>query len=161
KPGAYLLTAQMAGGNQSRVIVWVSDTVIVKKQLEGKAYYYVADAVSGQPVDKAELEFFGWKQVQIKPNTPQWRVDTVAFNASTDADGQLIKAQDKQPHEFSWLATATKAKDGQGGADRFAYLGFTNVWYHNIHDPEYNQTRVFTITDRPVYRPEQTVNFKF
>ena len=44
---------------------------------------------------------------------------------------------------------------------RFAYLGFTNVWYGNCYDAEYNETKVFTITDRPVYRPEQTVQFKF
>ena len=47
KPGAYLVTAQMANGNLSRVLVWVNDTIIVKKQLDGKAYYFVADAVSG------------------------------------------------------------------------------------------------------------------
>jgi uncharacterized protein YfaS (alpha-2-macroglobulin family) len=44
---------------------------------------------------------------------------------------------------------------------RFAYLGFTNVWFGNRHDPEYNQTRVFAMTDRPVYRPDQTVQYKF
>ncbi len=49
----------------------------------------------------------------------------------------------------------------QGDLTRFAYLGFTHVWYNQRHDPEYNQTRVFAMTDRPVYRPDQTVNFKF
>src|SRR5262249_26587960 len=56
KPGAYLLTAQMAGGNLSRIIVWVSDTVILKKNLEGKVLHYVADAVTGQPVAKAKVD---------------------------------------------------------------------------------------------------------
>jgi hypothetical protein len=37
KPGAYLMTARMAGGNISRIIVWISDTVIVKKQLDGRS----------------------------------------------------------------------------------------------------------------------------
>ena len=55
KPGAYLLVAKMAGGNTSRVIIWVSDIVIIKKQLDGQAYYYVADAVTGQPVPQAKL----------------------------------------------------------------------------------------------------------
>src|SRR5262249_6488194 len=43
---------------------------------------------------------------------------------------------------------------------RFAYLGFTNVWFGQQYDHEYNQTKIFTITDRPVYRPSQTVHFK-
>ncbi len=44
---------------------------------------------------------------------------------------------------------------------RFAYLGFTNVWYPEYYDAEYNEVKSFAITDRPVYRPKQTVKFKF
>ena len=66
----------MADGNLSRIIVWVSDTAIVKKTLDGKIYYYVADAVTGVPIAKAEVEFFGWQQVQVQPNRNDWRVDT-------------------------------------------------------------------------------------
>ncbi|HJT79421.1 MAG TPA: MG2 domain-containing protein, partial [Gemmataceae bacterium] len=161
KPGAYLLTAQMAGGNVSRIIVWVSDTVLVRKQLEGRNYYFVADAVTGKPVAKADVDFFGWQQVQAQPNRPVYRVDTAAFTATTDDDGQVIVGQDKMLQNHQWLVTARKAKDGAGGADRFAYLGFDYAWYNRIYDPEYNQTKVFTITDRPVYRPGQTVQFKF
>jgi uncharacterized protein YfaS (alpha-2-macroglobulin family) len=154
KPGAYLLTAQMAGGNLSRIIVWVSDTVILKKQLEGKAYYYVADAVTGKPVPNANLDFFGWKQVQVAPNVNQYRVETTGFPETTDKDGQVFVDQQKVANQYQWLITAK-------AGERFAYLGFTYVWGGQIYDPEYNQTKVFAITDRPVYRPEQTVQFKF
>ncbi len=47
KAGAYLLSAKMAGGNTSYIILWLNDTAIVRKPLPGKNYYYVADAVSG------------------------------------------------------------------------------------------------------------------
>jgi uncharacterized protein YfaS (alpha-2-macroglobulin family) len=161
KPGAYLLTAQMGGGNLSRIIVWVSDTVIVKKQLEGKALYYVADAVTGQPVPGALIDFFGWRQVQTVPNQNQWHVDTRAFTAATDQDGQALVGQDLLPSDHQWLTIARKPKAGEDGADRFAYMGFNGVWFGRIYDPEYNQTKVFTITDRPVYRPDQTVQWKF
>jgi alpha-2-macroglobulin len=161
KPGAYLVTARMADGNVSRVILWVNDTVIVKKQLEDKNFYYVADAVTGQPVAHASVEVFGWRQVQVQPNVAQQRVLTTRFTAATDADGQLLVDKDKMPAEYQWLLIAHKEKDGQGGADRFAYLGFSYFWYNLHGDQEDNQTRVFTITDRPVYRPEQKVHFKF
>jgi hypothetical protein len=160
KPGAYLLTARMAGGNLSRVIVWVSDTVIAKKQLDGQAYYFVADAVTGAPVAKADVEFFGWKSVQVQPNQNRYRVDTIAFKETADRDGQIILGPGKQPQDFQWLITARKAGAGAQGADRFAYLGFTGVWHNRIHDPEYNQSKALLITDRPVYRPEQKVQFK-
>jgi uncharacterized protein YfaS (alpha-2-macroglobulin family) len=161
KPGAYLVRAQMAGGNLSRIVVWVSDTALVKKQLDGQAFYYVADAVTGRPVDGAKLDFFGWKQVQVAPNRNEWRVESTAFAETTDRDGQVILGQGRQPSDHQWLIVARKPKAGQDGADRFAYVGFTNVWFGRIYDPEYNQTKVFTITDRPVYRPGQAVQFKF
>ena len=160
KPGAYLLTAKMDNGNVSRVIVWLADTVLIKKQLDGKAFYFVADAVSGTPVPKANVEFFGWKTVQVKPGVNDWRVETTSFARNSDADGQIFLTQAEMPAGYNWMSVARKDKDGLGGADRFAYLGFTNVWYGRIYDPEYNQTKVLTMTDRPVYRPEHKVNFK-
>lgn len=160
KPGAYLLVANMQNGNTSRIIIWLADTAIVKKQLDNQVYYYVADAKTGTPVADAQLEFFGWRSEQVKPNVNQFRVVTTQFNAVTDKDGQVIHGSERQPQNFQWLITARKVKGQNEDADRFAYLGFTNVWYNRKYDPEYNQTRVFTITDRPVYRPDQVVHWK-
>jgi uncharacterized protein YfaS (alpha-2-macroglobulin family) len=161
KPGAYLLTAKMEGGNVSRIVVWVSDTLIVRKNLDGQVLYYVADAVSGKPVEKADIEFFGYKQVQVAPNRNEYRVETTGFTKTTDGNGEVILSNKEMSNEYQWLAVARKPKDGEAGADRYAFLGFTYIWYGQIYDPEYNQTKVFTITDRPVYRPQQTVQFKF
>ena len=165
KPGAYLVTAQMADGNLSRILVWVNDTIIVKKMLDNQSMYYVADAVSGAPVADAKVEYFGWKQVQVAPNVNQFNVITTTFTETTNKDGQVILGQDKLGGGYQWLITATSAPrpaggEGQGVRGRFAYLGFTNVWYGQRHDPEYNADRTFVITDRPVYRPENTVQFK-
>jgi hypothetical protein len=44
---------------------------------------------------------------------------------------------------------------------RFAYHGFTHAWYGKWYDHQYNTTKAFGITDRPVYRPNQTAKFKF
>jgi alpha-2-macroglobulin len=157
KAGAYLVTAQMAGGNVSRIIVWVADTAILKKQLDGQTYYFVADAATGEPIGKANLEFFGWQQHFIQPN--QFRIETRGFDTTCDADGQAFIGQQQAPQGFQWVIIARKAGD-QGQDGRFAYLGFTGIWYGNRHDPEYNQTKVLLITDRPVYRPAQTAQFK-
>jgi uncharacterized protein YfaS (alpha-2-macroglobulin family) len=160
QPGAYLLTARMAGGNLSRIIIWVSDTAILKKQLDGQVYYFVADAVTGRPIPQADVEFFGWRSVQVVPFQNNFRVETTAFKETTDRDGQVFLGPNKQNSNFQWLIVARKAHANQQDAGRFAYLGFTGAWFGRIYDPEYNATRVFAITDRPVYRPEQTVHFK-
>ena len=155
KAGAYLLTGQMDDGNTSRIIVWVSDTVIAKKQLDGKVLYFVADAVSGKPIPRANLEFFGFQQKQVEGKQNRYQITTKNFAEFTDENGFVIPNRKQQPRDHQWLITA------RSNTGRLAYLGFTSVWYGRYYDQQYNQTKVFTITDRPVYRPDQTVKFKF
>jgi len=156
KAGAYLLTAKMADGNLSRVILWLADTAIVKKPLDKKTWYYVADAVTGKPVAKANVEFFGWQQKYIgKRGQRRYNTETRSFAEFTDADGQIVLTPDRMPRNFRWVAIA---RTGEG---RLAYLGFSSVWYGNYYDREYNRVKTFVMTDRPVYRPKQKVQFKF
>lgn len=152
KAGAYLLTARVDGGNTSHIIVWLANTAIAKKPLDGKTFYYVADAVSGQPVARANVEFFGWRQEQR--GARRFTVLTRQFAEFTDASGQVMLAPDRQPQDYQWIVIARS----QG---RLAWLGFTHVWYGQYYDQEYNETKVYSITDRPVYRPDQEVNYKF
>ena len=67
----------------------------------------------------------------------------------------MIPDPKQQVQDYQWLITA-RTSEG-----RFAYLGFTNIWYGNWYDAQYNATKVYAITDRPVYRPEQKVKYKF
>lgn len=154
KSGGYLVTAKIDGGNESSTVLWVSDTVILKKPLVNKTYYYVADAVTGKPIPAANVEFFGYRQwYDGKTNTPH--MDTTNFAEKTDADGQVLLDVKENYDQNQWIIMA-RTKEG-----RFAHLGFTNMWRGQYYDAEYNVTKVFTITDRPVYRPKQSVKFKF
>ncbi len=153
KPGAYLLVGKMKDGNTSRVILWLDDTAILKKQLDQKAWYFVADALTGAPVAKANVEFFGYRQRWLRDR--QHQMDIEQFAEFTDADGQVILGPQRMPADHNWIITATT------DAGRFAYLGFSGVWYSSRYDAEYSAVKVFTMTDRPVYRPKQTAKFKF
>ena len=176
-PGAYLLTGKMDNGNTSNIIVWVTDTAIVRKPLDGAYYTYVADAVTGQPVAGAQVEFFGYRQRYMgnsdASRAREYRMDIQEHSQATDKDGQVIlpvkglgndvpwKVDPKNPQladSMNWVTTAT-TKEG-----RFAYTGFSNIWrgsYSDQYDRQYNQTKVFAMTDRPVYRPAQKVQWKF
>jgi len=157
KAGAYWVTAEMDGGNTSHIVLWVADTAIVKKALDKGTYYFVADAASGRPIAKANLEFFGYRQEQVnRPNnrSVQYVIHTRDFAEFTDADGQLTLNSAQQDYMYQWLITATTPEG------RLAYLGFTGVWYGDYRDREYNEAKYFLITDRPVYRPKQKVQFK-
>ena len=151
KAGAYLLTATMANGNTSKIVIWVADTVIVKKQLDKQAYYFTADAMTGQPVAGANFEFFGYR---MRWDNNMQNIDVQEFTQQADADGQVMPEPAKLSQEYQWIATARTA-DG-----RFASVGFSNVWYGNYYDNEYNATKAIVITDRPVYRPNQSAKFK-
>lgn len=151
--GAYLVTARMKDGNVSRIILWLNDTVIAKKQLDGKALYYVADAEDGKPVDHAHLEFFGYRQENIGRN--RYAVRVSQFAEYTDANGQSIPDPKDLSSDYQWVVVA-RTKQG-----RFAYLGFDGIWYGRLYDSVYQQNKVFVTTDRPVYRPDQTMKFKF
>jgi uncharacterized protein YfaS (alpha-2-macroglobulin family) len=157
--GAYLLTAAMDHGNSSNVVVWVADTVIIKKNLADQGtYYFVADAVDGRPIPNAVVELFGyrqeWKETR-KTGEAAYLVHTRNFAEHTDANGQLIlpRRGDGDDLRYQWLAIATTS-DG-----RLAYLGFSGIWSVQ-YDYRYNQTKAYLITDRPVYRPGDSVKCK-
>jgi uncharacterized protein YfaS (alpha-2-macroglobulin family) len=153
KAGAYLLTAKMADGNTSQIIIWLEDTAIVKKPLSGAIYCYVGDTASGAPVAKASVDFFGYRQRSVGSN--RFTIDTQNLADTTDTDGQVVMTPKADDNQYQWIITATTP----GG--RLAYLGFTGVWSGQYTDAEYRQIKVYTITDRPVYRPGQKVRFKF
>jgi len=153
KPGAYWVVALMADGNESHTVLWVHDTVIVKKRLDKGAYYFIADAVTGKPIPKANVEFFGYRQKWVRRNT--YDISTSSFAEFTDENGQIKLGADKIPSGYSWIIIA-RTKDG-----RLAHQGFSGIWTSNYYDPEYRSTKVYVITDRPVYRPEHKVKFKF
>ena len=152
--GAFLVTAKVAGGNTSHIVLWVADTAIVQKQLSGKEFYFVADAVSGEPVAGANVEFFGWKQERTQDRR-RFNILTKNFAEKTDREGQLIPDQLDIEGRYQWLVIAR----APGG--RLAYLGFRNVWANQYYDAQYNEVKAFGITDRPVYRPGHEMKFKF
>ncbi len=154
--GAYLLTGTMLDGNTSRIIIWVADTAIVKKGMSNQLFYYVADAVTGKPIPNAALDFFGYQQKWVNENNGRGysTVAVQSYQKTTDANGQLLLPGSEQDRQYQWVVTAT-------GGGRLAYLGYTGAWYQPYQDATYENMKVFVITDRPVYRPEQTVKFKF
>jgi uncharacterized protein YfaS (alpha-2-macroglobulin family) len=157
KAGAYLLSAKMEGGNTSQIVVWIDDTVLVKKTLEQKAYYFVADSRSGKPVPGADVDLFGWRMIQVEGKN-QFRVETKSFSSKADAEGQVVVSTEGAfdgRGGFQWLTTA-RTPEG-----RLAHLGFNPIWGAQFYDPAYDQVKVYLITDRPVYRPGQPVRFKF
>ena len=151
--GVYLLVGRMADGNTSRILVWLDDTAIAKKNLGQDTLYFVADARTGAPLPQTNVEFFGWRQEWIR-KTKRHTVHTTRFAENTDDNGLIILPEKRLPRNWQWIAIAT-TPDG-----RLAYFGFHGVWYSRHADTAYLREKALIITDRPVYRPGDTVHIK-
>ncbi|MEZ6042019.1 MAG: MG2 domain-containing protein [Planctomycetaceae bacterium] len=154
KAGAYWLTAKIDGGNEVRMVIWVADTAITRKRIEDGTLYFAADAVSGAGIANADFEFFGWKQERID-RTNKYRIQTKRFAARADANGICIPDPSQTVRGFQWLSIV-RTKDG-----RLAFDGFNGVWNPDKIDVfSYSPIKVYTITDRPVYRPGHGVKYR-
>ncbi|UCD80120.1 MAG: hypothetical protein JSW26_01415, partial [Desulfobacterales bacterium] len=150
--GAYLLIGKIRGGNAARIIVWVSNTALIKKPLDKQVLYYAADAVNGNPLGGTDVEFFGYRTRQLKGKN-RYQILYKEFLRRTDKDGRIILDPSEMQQNYQWLAILSDD-------NRLAFTGFSGIWYPNYYDHEYNQTKTFVMTDRPVYRPKQKVRFK-
>ncbi len=154
--GAYFVKAQMADGNQSHIVLWVNDTAIVRKQISNQVLYYVADAVTGEPLPDMQLEFFGWRQ-EYQENSRKHRLSTQKFAERTNRQGMVAIGERLMPPRYQWI---TIAKSSQGKSNRLAWLGFQGVWFERVPHELYAESKIYFVTDRPVYRPDQKVEFK-
>ncbi|MDR2705731.1 MAG: alpha-2-macroglobulin, partial [Planctomycetaceae bacterium] len=159
--GAFLVRAEMENGNAQSVVLWLNDTAIVQKPMNNGTLYFVTDAETGEPIAGTDIKFFGYKMEY--PSSPAannrqrqnpkatWTFENVS--KKTDENGCVIFEQEQ--NGFTWIAEVT-APDKK----RFAHLGFNNIWFSNYNDEQYNTIKTFVITDRPVYRPKDTVKIK-
>jgi len=151
KAGAWWVQAQLQDGNTSRMILWLADLAIAEKQTESGTLIYVADAVTGSPVPRTDLQFFGW---QFNYENQRPRINTSRFADRTDANGLCTPPVTPEQTQNQWLISA-KAPDG-----RTAFTGFGNLWVAQKIEPlAWSPLKIYAITDRPIYRPGHTVNY--
>lgn len=136
--GAYLVEGKLENGSTSRMIIWIESMVLVRKEGFGRNIFIACDAASGAPLADAEIELFCHNEDDV------WD-----FFVRTDKNG-VVNSFDSDSFEKLVIATT---KDG-----RLAFFGPTYLTIHN--NPECHSAREFCITDRPVYRPGDTVKFK-
>jgi len=130
EPGLYLVEA-IAGQHRATTLLFVSDTVALTKVSGDQMLVWSANRVNGAPV-------------------PQTRVvwtDGVGVLKSGAADAQgIVKLDRKSPEQ-----TYVMGQDPSGGV----FIS-ENFYY----DSEIYAAKVYTVTDRPLYRPGDWVQLK-
>jgi uncharacterized protein YfaS (alpha-2-macroglobulin family) len=172
KPGTYFVEATVNGVKMpSRTLVILSDLAIIEKTISNKKLYYLADAVTGAPLENREFTVYEtwtegrqtgnrWEQVNHVTKHPAKSNDAGLFELS------LPPIQNRNRCLFA-TAHLPAAGAAPAGVDQAAppktRFAFTQMNYWQPHDPVWqrdNQARIYIVTDRPVYRPKDTVRFK-
>ena len=155
--GAYLLKATPGKGSPSWIVVWISDTALVSHQLKAGKLFYLAESRAGAPLS-GDLELFGYRTVPregVKAVLKKFDVQTRRIKKKIGADGAVLVAKEELDSDYQWMAVGRSLNGGR------ALMGFQTHRWNDFRWGELNNSRSYGITDRPVYRPEQQVHFKF
>ena len=139
--GAYVLEAK-GGPLSARDLVLVSDATLVLKSSNNQVLAFFADAVSGAPIPNASVAL--WESF-YRNNKWYWR----RLRQTTDSDGLARFALTTVNDHRNFFAAAA-SNDRQAFATSNAYA--TNPG---------DGWRIYAFTDRPAYRPKDTVQWKF
>ncbi|MBS4096276.1 MAG: alpha-2-macroglobulin family protein [Sulfuricella sp.] len=131
EPGLYLVEA-MVGDHRATTLVFVSDSIAVTKVSSKQMLVWVADRRNGKPVAAAKTV---WS-------------DGVGVLATGDTDKRGVVTFQRSAPEKTYVY----GEDPQGGV----YVA-ENYYY----DSEIYNTKLYAVTDRPLYRPGETVFVKF
>jgi hypothetical protein len=147
KPGAYILEAQ-GGGQKSRDLVLVTDAALVLKTSDRQALVYFCDAVNSAPIANAPVKLWMvWNDDQ--GNDSRWH--SRSYDGITDSNGITVIPFDRKMNtSMNFYATARSG-------DRQAFANANNYGYGD----DSAGWRIYAFTDRPAYRPKETVNWKF
>jgi uncharacterized protein YfaS (alpha-2-macroglobulin family) len=138
--GAYLLEAR-SGSLSSRELVLVTDATLVIKTSTRQGLMFFADAITGAPIPNANLVI--WEQYYVD-NKWHWR----RLRQTTNSDG-LAHFDLRNGNSTNVFATASLN-------DRQAYA-MSNAYAQSLQDG----WRIYAFTDRPAYRPKETMQWKF
>ncbi len=143
KPGAYLLEAK-AGGKEARELILVTDAALVLKSSGRQALVYVCNALDSSPLSNAKVRLVEqWWENSV------WHTREQTKEAG--ADGIAVFEIEKHANNnLQLFASAIRA-------DRQAFSPGNSYWYNRESEP----WKIYAFTDRPAYRPKETVNWKF
>jgi len=137
--GAYVITAR-AGGKSGRELILVSDTHITVYTGRNRLQAFVSHVETGEPIANARVR--AWV-THYGQNQPTSKVD-----GQTDANGLVTIAV---PHDGAMLIAAT------AGARQAYHHTYANHYGRGTRE---DQWRIYAFTDRPAYRPNETVQWK-
>ena len=116
KAGAYLLTARMDGGNTSHIVVWLDDTVIVKKFMAGEGSTTsspIPAPASPCPGPTSSSSAGGWSRSRARTSSTS---RPRHCRCKTDDDGQVLVPTNGLADAKGTLPVALHRENARGPA---------------------------------------------
>jgi len=163
-PGAYLVEMNLENGNSAWTVAWIQDVMIASKSLDGAVWYYVADARTGKAIPGAVLEFTGWRREWIE-GTDRRRRDQIQIfknevTARCDENGTWTATGKNLDKRFQYFISARRPDVER--VEAFFGMNYSRFYYGRVgHSYDWDRISAYGMTDRPIYRPEQTAHYKF
>jgi alpha-2-macroglobulin len=136
-----------------RCMVWIQDAFLVRKPLANQYLFQFVDAATGEGIAGANLECFGFQRArnagQNGPRQPAFK------NFAVNTDQQGFAKTELLDSPWNWV-TVARTKSG-----KIAVLGLDRLWRSNDQFPAYEPQKAYGVSDRPVYRPGETLKAKF
>lgn len=144
--GAYVIVGNAGGLRVARLLL-LSDLAILKKVDRDGTFVYVADAHTGKPVINAHVVI---KEIYNENNTAHTSIGRGNSDETGFFDKKLMRGRDTYSNSIEALAWV---------GDRYAMTGGSGGGYWGYGDNR-DEFKVYSYTDRPVYRPGQKVYFR-
>jgi uncharacterized protein YfaS (alpha-2-macroglobulin family) len=140
--GAYLLEARSESVEAVRDVLLVSDATLVLKASGKQALVFFSNALSSAPIANANVTV--WEKYHVGGNW-RWRRSRV----TTDNDGlaRVFLSSNGGSRNLFVTAASTDRQAFAAGGSHLTYD--TRDW------------RIYAFTDRPAYRPKETLQWKF
>jgi uncharacterized protein YfaS (alpha-2-macroglobulin family) len=135
--GAYWMTAT-GGGKSAKLLLMVTDTHILLHSSPTQLQVYVSDVLRGEPIAGARVRV-----------GQEYGDDNRVDEATTNADGiAVVKKIASYSSQAVIAVSAGKARQAWHAAYAYTYI------------PDREKWRIYAFTDRPAYRPGETVEWK-
>jgi hypothetical protein len=144
-PGAYVIEAR-GGGKSSRELILVSDAALVLKSSSKQALVYFCNALDSSPLGTGKVSL--WERWY---DNNEWHARSQTKDADTNGIAVFDLVQPGNNNSVELFASAIRE-------DRQAFSVNNAYWYGRN---QIERWRIYAFTDRPAYRPKETVGWKF
>ncbi|MEM7537004.1 MAG: Ig-like domain-containing protein [Chloroflexota bacterium] len=155
-PGLYLLEVERPPLSSTdnpephQVLVVLSNyNLVVKKSSDGNSLAWLTDLRTGRPLANRDVSFYSERNFLASSRTDDNGIALVDLNLASDEAWQTVMAIAGTPGDLRFAAATSEWHDGIAPWDFNLNTGYGS-----------NQFQTYFYTDRPIYRPGQTIYWK-